>query len=140
FASRRATALPSATATAATEPSSTPGPAADAPSVSRSGHATAALISTSGQSYSASTVKAWARQAGWPESTLDAVVAVAWCESRHTPGATNGIAYGLMQVVPLWFSYAGIPFSQWTDPVANLRVAYAAYNYDLNRGYAAWTQ
>lgn len=136
FASRRITAA----ATATVEPSSTPAPTATATIRSQGGVAAAALISTSGESYSSGTVKAWARQAGWPESTLDAVVAVAWCESSHRPGVTNGIAYGLMQVVPLWFSYAGVPFSQWTDPVANLRVAYAAYNYDLNRGYAPWTQ
>lgn len=135
-----------ATETPTVTPSATAEATAAAPvqerSVAASGGGSPAtgFIATSGASYSSGTVKAWARQAGWPEGALDEVVAVAWCESRHRPAASNGIAYGLMQVVPLWFSYAGVPFSQWSDPVANLRVAYAAYRYDLNRGYAPWTQ
>lgn len=100
----------------------------------------AAAAFGSGSSASTAAIKEWARQAGWPEGTLDEVVAVAWCESTHRPDATNGIAYGLMQVVPLWFSYAGVPFSEWSDPVSNLRAAHAAYLYDLNRGYERWTQ
>lgn len=120
-----------ATLTPTTEP---------AAATTQEGGVTAAAIIAGGGQYAPSVIRGWARDAGWPESTLDQVVAVAWCESRHSPGATNGIAYGLMQVVPLWFGYAGYSFSQWADPMVNLKVALAAYQYDLNRGYAAWTQ
>lgn len=83
---------------------------------------------------------AWLAASPWPEYLWPEVSAVAWCESRHDPSASNGVSWGLMQVTPLWFDYAGIPFSSWADPVANLTVAWAAYNYDLERGYPAWTQ
>ncbi len=89
---------------------------------------------------SAADVRAAAASAGWPAELLDAVVDVAWCESSYRPNATNGWAYGMMQMVPNWFDYAGVDFAHWTDPVANLRVAYAAYRYDISKGNAPWTQ
>lgn len=124
-----------ATLTPTTEPT-----AASTAASTAAGGVTGASIIAGGGQYAPSVIRAWAREAGWPESTLDQVVAVAWCESRHIPTATNGIAYGLMQVVPLWFGYAGYSFSQWQDPMVNLKVALAAYQYDLNRGYTPWTQ
>ncbi|MDZ7728733.1 MAG: transglycosylase SLT domain-containing protein [Dehalococcoidia bacterium] len=82
-------------------------------------------------------VRILAREAGWPESRLDEVVAVARCESTLNPrarNAANSRVYGLMQVHRLWFDYAGISLSQWHDPLVNLRVALAAFNYDIARG------
>ncbi len=89
---------------------------------------------------SAADVRAAAASAGWPAELIDAVVDVAWCESSYRPNATNGWAYGMMQMVPNWFDYAGVDFAHWTDPVTNLRVAYAAYQYDISKGNAPWTQ
>jgi hypothetical protein len=86
-------------------------------------------------------VKLVASVVGWPENVLDEVAEVAWCESRYDPRAVNGPAIrGLMQVHVLWFDYSGTPLEQWDDPVVNLRVALAAYHYDLRRGYEPWTQ
>ena len=85
-------------------------------------------------------VRAAASSAGWPAGLLDQVVEVAWCESSYRPNATNGWAYGVMQLVPNWFDYAGVDFALWTDPVVNLRVAYAAYQYDIGRGNTPWQQ
>ena len=82
----------------------------------------------------------WLAQSPWPAHLWHEVRAVARCESHHDPTAHNGIAYGLMGLVPLWFGYAGVSFSLWSDPVVNLTVAWATYNYDLERGYAPWTQ
>jgi len=82
----------------------------------------------------------WLAASPWPSHLWPEVTAVALCESTHRPGASNGIAYGLMGLVPLWFDYAGIPFASWADPVANLSVAWAAYQYDISRGSPPWTQ
>lgn len=85
-------------------------------------------------------VRAAATQAGWPAYLLDQLVEVAWCESSYRPNASNAWAYGIMQLVPNWFDYAGVDFALWTDPVVNMRVAYSVYNYDLSRGNAPWYQ
>ncbi len=83
-------------------------------------------------------VIALAIEAGWPAELADHVARVAWCESRFRPDAVGYGAYGLMQVVPLWFEYAGLDFSLWSDPVANLKAALAAYRYSEERGHAPW--
>lgn len=84
-------------------------------------------------------VTAFAIEAGWPAELADAVARVAWCESRFRPDAVGYGTYGLMQVVPLWFEYAGIGFDQWADPVANLRAALAAFRYSEEKGHSAWS-
>jgi hypothetical protein len=81
-----------------------------------------------------------AAQAGWPAELHDALVAVARCESSLRPNARTSWAYGIMQLVPSWFDYAGAEFDSWTDPVVNLQAAYAVYLYDINRGNAPWAQ
>jgi len=83
-------------------------------------------------------VIAFAIEAGWPAELTDAVARVAWCESRFRPDAVGYMAYGLMQVVPLWFEYAGIPFERWSDPVANLKAALAAFRYSEAQGHSPW--
>ncbi len=84
-------------------------------------------------------VTAFAIEAGWPAELADAVARVAWCESRFRPDAVGYGAYGLMQVVPLWFEYAGIGFDHWADPVANLRAALAAFRYGEGKGHSPWS-
>ncbi len=86
--------------------------------------------------YTAAEVRGFARQAGWDESLLDAVVVVATCESGLYSGAQGGGALGLMQVMPWWFDRAGIDISRWSDPVANLTVAKFVYE---GSGWSAWS-
>jgi hypothetical protein len=81
-----------------------------------------------------------AAQAGWPAELHDQLAAVARCESSLRPNAQTLWAYGIMQLVPSWFDYAGQSFSNWPDPVVNLAVAHAVYNYDLQRGNDPWAQ
>jgi hypothetical protein len=83
---------------------------------------------------------AYAIEAGWPAEWLDSLVRVAWCESRFRADAVGYGAYGLMQVVPLWFDYAGLDFGLWSDPVVNLKAALAAFNYSEARGHRPWAQ
>jgi len=83
-------------------------------------------------------VIAFAIEAGWPAELTDAVARVAWCESSFRPDAVGYMAYGLMQVTPLWFEYAGIPFERWSDPVANLKAALAAFRYSEAQGHSPW--
>lgn len=85
-------------------------------------------------------LRAAATQAGWPAELQDQLVAVAWCESSFRPNASNRFAYGIMQLVPAWFDYAGEDFASWMDPVVNLRVAYRVYAYDIDRGHDPWSQ
>jgi hypothetical protein len=81
-----------------------------------------------------------ATQAGWPVDLHDQLAAVARCESSLRPNAQSAWAYGIMQLVPSWFDYAGQSFGNWPDPVVNLTVAHAVYIYDLERGNNPWAQ
>ena len=76
--------------------------------------------------------------AGWPAELADSVARVAWCESRFRPDAIGYGAYGLMQVVPLWFEYAGLSFESWADPLTNLKAALAAFRYHEAEGHSPW--
>lgn len=84
------------------------------------------------------------RAGGWPEHLLDEAASVVSCETGNTfdPAAYNAatVKYGWFQLDALWFSYAGIPLDGWADPVVNSRVAWATYQYDIERGQAPWTQ
>lgn len=91
-----------------------------------------------GVTYTDQEVKALALEAGWAPDQLDNLVSVAWCESRWKPAARGVSALGLMQVMPFWFEIAGVELAQWSNPLANLRVALVAYEADLGAGRAPW--
>ncbi|GIV82468.1 MAG: hypothetical protein KatS3mg051_2151 [Anaerolineae bacterium] len=64
-------------------------------------------------------------RAGWSGTELEQALAVAWCESRWSPGAVGdaGGSVGLFQLWTGWFAAFGVPVEQWDDPVVNARVA-----------------
>lgn len=81
--------------------------------------------------------------AGWPSELIPQALAVAWCESKWSPGASgdSGRSRGWFQLnVATWFPYADEDPAMWADPLVNARVAWATYNYDLSRGQRAWQQ
>lgn len=98
----------------------------------------------------------WLTAAGWPDHLLVAAASVAWCESRYRPGdiGDHGKAYGLFQIHQHqnpdgsvawgWWQYFDLISywldGLWADPVHNAKVAYMIYQYDIDRGYAPWTQ
>ena len=126
-----------------TPPTAPPRAQAVAPPVARQAAAASAETAAPppapvGKQYTSDEVRGFARQAGWPDSLLDDVVAVAACESGLNSGAMGGPALGLMQVVGFWFEKAGVDRAQWTDPVANLKVAHYVYTHGISSGYAPW--
>ncbi|MCL6643628.1 MAG: transglycosylase SLT domain-containing protein [Dehalococcoidia bacterium] len=125
---------PEAPSPAAAAPAERPMPAAAPPSPAPS----VAPPAASQPPLTYAQVIAFAIEAGWPAELADSVARVAWCESRFRPDAVGYMAYGLMQVIPLWFEYAGIPFERWSDPVANLKAALAAFRYSEAQGHSQW--
>jgi hypothetical protein len=121
-------------------PAATPVPVAVA-AVQQAAAASAGTVAAppAGKHYTAEEVASFARQAGWPNSLTADVVTVAVCESSLFSGAMGGSALGLMQVVGFWFDKAGIDGALWSDPVANLRVAYYVYSYGISNGDAPWS-
>ncbi len=87
-----------------------------------------------------SQVRVYASIAGWPSDLQDQLLVVSYCESKNRPYATNGVMRGLMQLHPIWFSYSANSLDDWANPITNLRTAYSAYQYDVARGNAPWTQ
>lgn len=91
------------------------------------------------------------RRAGWRESLIPQALAVA-CgignqsgfpngESNCHPLSTNGAYYGLFQIGPSWFDWFHVPFEEWSDPVANARLArWICEDYDIPRGQDCWAQ
>ncbi len=78
--------------------------------------------------HTAADIRSFAATAGWSSDQLDAVVQVAWCESSYNAAAIGGSgARGLMQIMPLWFTEAGVDLASWSDPVTNLKVALVAF-------------
>lgn len=80
---------------------------------------------------------------GWPYELVVQAKAVAWCESRWSPGSEGGsdnVSFGLFRLWLGWFEHSGLPRSMWADPVTNAKAAYGAYRYDIDRGLAPWTQ
>lgn len=73
----------------------------------------------------------------WPQFK-----AVAYCESGWHPQSVNGNGdVGLMQLeAATWARYAGISEDALLDPVTNLDVGWLVVQYDLARGYAAFSQ
>lgn len=93
-------------------------------------------------------VNAVLTEAGWPEHLLEEAAAVAYCESRWTPAAQNGVHLGLFQANFYWDG-GGNPniFNGWArwvyenhgvegnpyDPVYNAWVARLIY--ERNNGW-----
>lgn len=79
---------------------------------------------------SAEQVASYARGAGFPESVIDTMVAIAYRESRFNPNATNASsgACGLWQLYPC-------PGPNAYDPAVNARLAYNKY---AASGLAPW--
>lgn len=100
-----------------------PAPAAVAPPLPEPTVAAAPV----GRYLTSAEVRAAVIAAGWPSSLVEEVVNVAWCESRFHSGAQYGGALGLMQMMPYWFTSAGLDPNQWSDPVTNMRAALFAY-------------
>ncbi|MEX2080080.1 MAG: lytic transglycosylase domain-containing protein [Dehalococcoidia bacterium] len=82
--------------------------------------------------------RAYATSVGWAPETLDALVAVAHCESRFRTAAVGGGALGLMQIMPFWFDVAGVPLAMWADPASNLGVAKFIHDRQVNHGRDPW--
>lgn len=79
---------------------------------------------------SAEGVAQYARMAGFPESVIPTMVAIAWRESRFNPGAVNPFsgACGLWQMYPC-------PGPEALFPATNAAMAYAKYQAS---GLAPW--
>lgn len=131
----------SSIAEVADEPAAVPageGPAVEEPAAVA--HETPAETATTapGVVLSVTEIEAAALAAGWPAELAGDAARVAWCESRFDTGALGYGTYGLMQLIPAWFDVAGIDFALWTDPVANLRAAWSAYQADVEAGAGPW--
>lgn len=68
----------------------------------------------------------------WP---CGEAIAVASCESRLRPEATNGIAYGLFQIHGIHAARFPDFWSAWTDPAANTSWAYDIWS---EQGWRPW--
>ncbi len=89
-----------------------------------------------GQKLSNQQIRAYARQAGWPEVLVPLVAAVSLAESSGYTGAQNicgESSIGLMQVNQRAHNYSTAVLS---DPLNNLKIAYDIYK---REGSAAWT-
>lgn len=100
------------------------------------------VVDPGGRYLTSEEFRSYALAAGWAAENLDDLEYVAWCESRLFTHAEYLGARGLMQVLPMWFDYAGLDINMWHDPVTNLRAALAAYK-DSERfrvdPWGAWT-
>lgn len=87
--------------------------------------AATARVSAAGGSLTEDEVIAVLRAAGAPEEWVPALVAISWCESRHSPYAVGdgGNSLGQYQLWTGWFAAAGYSASQAFDPLVNARVA-----------------
>jgi soluble lytic murein transglycosylase-like protein len=79
---------------------------------------------------SAEEVASYARGAGFPESVIETMVAIAYRESRFNPNAVNSSsgACGLWQIYPC-------PGSEALDPARNAALAYSKYQ---SSGLSPW--
>jgi hypothetical protein len=78
-----------------------------------------------GGSLTEAEVRAVLTEAGSPAEWIDDLVAISWCESKHSPSAIGdaGNSLGEWQLWGPWFAAAGEDPSKWSDPVVNARVA-----------------
>ncbi len=97
-----------------------------------------ALEAFVGIMFEASEVRSLALTAGWPEERVDALVQVAWCESRFKQDVVGPGPLGLMQIMPFWFPLAEVDIAFWSDPVVNLQVALFVYEMDITTGRQPW--
>lgn len=67
--------------------------------------------------------------AGWPTELHEQALAIAWCESKYSPGAIGdaGNSLGWFQLWTGWFPAAGFSVSQAFDPHVNARTALYVY-------------
>ena len=137
-----AAALPAATPAPRPAPqpaAAAPAPAPVTPLAPTVAPTQAPVAAGTGRNLTAGELRSAALAAGWPAALLPELEAVAWCESRfHTHAEYYG-AMGLMQVVGLWFTVAGVDANMWWDPVVNLTAAKAAYDEGVRNGYAPWS-
>ena len=90
--------------------------------------------------YTAAEIRAFAVAAGWSGAHLDDVVQIAWCESSNNAAAIGATgARGLMQIMPLWFTEAGVDLATWSDPVTNLKVALVAFQTRIAESRDPWS-
>ena len=84
----------------------------------------------------------WLKAAGWPDRLLDEAVRVVSCESNGHPSSyrTDSDVWGLFQLWSGWWTYYGLNWEEWSDPVANARLARWVYTYDIERGQPEWNQ
>ncbi len=104
-----------------------PQPPPPAPVAPPAPEPTIVVAAPAGRYLSSDEVRAAVIAAGWPSALVEDVVNVAWCESRFHSGAQYGGALGLMQMMPLWFTAAGLDINAWSDPVTNMRAALFAF-------------
>ncbi len=87
------------------------------------------------------------RDTGWPDEVIPQALAVAWCESRFSPYATNGVDEGLfgMSFSPYatlkgsWYAHWGLDESLRYDPHANATAARWTYEYSAARNGYGWS-
>lgn len=85
-------------------------------------------------------------QAGWPEWLAQQAIAVAFCESNYGRHKTNGVMLGLFQLSDAqngwqgWWQYFGFDSSRYAEPVYNAQLALLIVYYDIERGYAPFSQ
>lgn len=94
------------------------------PTPSAVGAATA-RVNAQGGSLTEAEVVAVLRAAGAPEDWIPDMVAISWCESRHSPYAVgdSGNSLGMWQLWSGWFRAAGYSADQYAEPLVNARVA-----------------
>ena len=86
------------------------------------------------------------RAAGWPEHLHHEATLQIECESTYRAYVTNGVMLGLFQISDRqggwqgWWEYYGFDPARYAEPVYNAQLAWKIYNYDIERGYAPWTQ
>ena len=91
--------------------------------------AATARAASLGGSLTEAEVIAALREAGAPEEWIAPLVAISWCESRHSPysvGDRNGDDWnslGQYQLWRGWFPAAGFTVDDAFDPLVNARVA-----------------
>ena len=81
-------------------------------------------------------------EVGTPPEWIEPFVAIAWCESKYSPGAVgdSGRSLGMWQLAHLWFAHAGEDITRWADPDVNARVALSVARYSIARGRSPWEQ
>jgi len=87
-------------------------------------------------------IDAWLAASTVPPEWWPQFRAVSYCESGWHPGSVNGHGdVGLLQLeAATWAPFAGVSEDALFDPVTNLDVGWLVVQYDLARGYSAFSQ